>query len=247
MGRSNRTAYAFLMYKRDRILSEVAQKRLGAIKEFTELGSGFRIAMRDLEIRGAGNLLGKRQHGHMAAVGYDLYCKMLNQAVMKCKGIPVSQDFTTVVDLNADAYIPESYIVNEEQKLDIYKRIADMETEKDREEMLDELMDRFGQIPEIVDNLLRIARIRVRAHELGITDVKGTPGRVTCIFRPDVRLNAQGMQALLQAYQGSLILETTGKPRLTFDFEATDIPEEDGRLSLAAGEQLLEELEKIRN
>lgn len=247
VGRSNRTAYAFLMYKRDRILSEVAQKRLGAIKEFTELGSGFRIAMRDLEIRGAGNLLGKRQHGHMAAVGYDLYCKMLNQAVMKCKGLPVSQDFATVIDLNVDAYIPETYIVNEEQKLDIYKRIADMETEKDREEMLDELLDRFGQIPEIVDNLLRIARIRVRAHELGITDVKGIPGRLTCILRPDVKLDIQKMQALLKTYQGSLTLETTGKPRLIFTFEATEIPEEDGRLALAASEQLLDELEKIGN
>ena len=121
VGRSNRTAYAFLMYKRDKMLKEVAEKRLAAIKEFTDLGSGFKIAMRDLEIRGAGNLLGMKQHGHMEAVGYDLYCKMLNEAVKNLKGIPTSPaDFATTVDLDVDAFIPASYIVNEVQKLDIY-------------------------------------------------------------------------------------------------------------------------------
>ncbi|MBO5474644.1 MAG: transcription-repair coupling factor, partial [Lachnospiraceae bacterium] len=124
VGRSNRTAYAFLMYKRNKMLKEVAEKRLEAIKEFTDLGSGFKIAMRDLEIRGAGTLLGRSQHGHMQAVGYDLYCKMLNEAVKTLKGIPTIEDFNTTVDLEADAYIPPSYIVNEVQKLDIYKRIA---------------------------------------------------------------------------------------------------------------------------
>ncbi len=127
VGRSNRTAYAFLMYKRDKVLKEVAEKRLEAIREFTELGSGFKIAMRDLEIRGAGSLLGKSQHGHMQAVGYDLYCKMLNEAVKTKKGISVIEDFNTLVDLDVDAYIPPAYIVNEVQKLDIYKRIAGIE------------------------------------------------------------------------------------------------------------------------
>ena len=116
VGRSNRTAYAFLMYKRNKMLKEIAEKRLGAIKEFTELGSGFKIAMRDLEIRGAGNLLGAKQHGHMQAVGYDLYCKMLNEAVKNLKGISTIEDFNTSIDLEADAYIPASYIVNEVQK-----------------------------------------------------------------------------------------------------------------------------------
>ena len=121
VGRSTRTSYAFLMYKRDKMISEVAEKRLSAIKEFSDLGSGFKIAMKDLEIRGAGNVLGKSQHGHMAAVGYDLYCKMLNQAVNNLKGIKNEYSFETTVDLEVDAYIPASYIKSEYQKLDIYK------------------------------------------------------------------------------------------------------------------------------
>ena len=178
VGRSNRTAYAFLMYKRDKMLKEEAEKRLAAIKEFTELGSGFKIAMRDLEIRGAGNLLGKVQHGHMEAVGYDLYCKMLNEAVKNLKGIPTIEDFATTVDLDVDAFISPEYIVNETQKLDIYKRIASIENEKERDDMKDELLDRFGNIPKSVDNLLRIALIRVRAHAMYITEIKGKNERI---------------------------------------------------------------------
>ena len=135
VGRSNRTAYAFLMYKRDKMLKEVAEKRLAAIREYTDLGSGFKIAMRDLEIRGAGNLLGAEQHGHMEAVGYDLYCKMLNEAVKEAKGLKTEESYDTTIDIDLDAYIPMGYIPNEMQKLDIYKRIADIETEEETEEM----------------------------------------------------------------------------------------------------------------
>ena len=133
IGRSNRTAYAFLMYRRNKMLREVAEKRLAAIREFTELGSGIRIAMKDLEIRGAGNLLGEQQHGHMEAVGYDLYCKMLNEAVRTAKGEAVEEDFETSIDIQLDAYIPAGYIANEYQKLDIYKRIAAIQTEAEKE------------------------------------------------------------------------------------------------------------------
>ena len=130
VGRSNRTAYAFLMYRRNKMLKEVAEKRLAAIKEYSDLGSGFKIAMRDLEIRGAGNLLGAEQSGHMEAVGYDLYCKMLSEAVKEAKGIEdISDKFDTTVDIVTDAYIPAGYIANEFQKLDIYKRIAGIDTE----------------------------------------------------------------------------------------------------------------------
>ena len=157
VGRSNRTAYAFLMYRRNKMLKEVAEKRLGAIREFTELGSGFKIAMRDLEIRGAGNLLGAQQHGHMQAVGYDLYCKMLNEAVKKQKGLPVSEEeFQTLVDVELDAYIPDTYIRSESQKLDIYKRIAGIESGEECEDMLEELLDRFGDPPKSVLNLLAV-------------------------------------------------------------------------------------------
>ncbi len=172
VGRSNRTAYAFFMYRRDKMLKEVAEKRLAAIKEFTDLGSGFKIAMRDLEIRGAGNMLGEAQHGHMAAVGYDLYCKMLNEAVRQEKGEEVIADFETSVDLSLDAYIPNSYVSDEEQRLDLYKRIALIQSEEEREEMLEELIDRFGEPSRAVQNLLQIAMLKAEAHRAWITDIK---------------------------------------------------------------------------
>ena len=178
VGRSNRTAYAFLMYKRDKMLKEIAEKRLAAIKEYTELGSGFKIAMRDLEIRGAGSLLGERQHGHMEAVGYDLYCKMLNEAVKEAKGIAVEESFDTSIDIVIDAYIPMGYIPNELQKLDIYKRIADIETQEETEEMTEELIDRFGDPPKSVENLLYIAKIKSMAHRLYFTEVAQKGERV---------------------------------------------------------------------
>ena len=171
VGRSNRTAYAFLMYRRNKMLKEVAEKRLAAMKEYSELGSGFKIAMRDLEIRGAGNLLGAEQSGHMEAVGYDLYCKMLNEAVKEAKGETVKEEFETSIDISVSAYIPPQYISNEAQKLDIYKRIAGIETEEEVEEMLEELIDRFGEPPKAVQNLLMVARLKYMAHSLYIKEV----------------------------------------------------------------------------
>ncbi|MBO5097228.1 MAG: transcription-repair coupling factor [Agathobacter sp.] len=171
VGRSNRTAYAFLMYRRNKMLREVAEKRLAAMKEYSELGSGFKIAMRDLEIRGAGNLLGAEQSGHMEAVGYDLYCKMLNEAVKEAKGMEVEEKFETSIDINASAYIPPTYVANEMQKLDIYKRIAGIETEEEVEEMLEELIDRFGEPPKSVQNLLTIARLKYMAHSVYVREV----------------------------------------------------------------------------
>ncbi|MCR5271845.1 MAG: transcription-repair coupling factor [Lachnospiraceae bacterium] len=172
VGRSSRTAYAFLMYKRDKMLKEVAEKRLAAIKEYTELGSGIRIAMRDLEIRGAGSLLGEVQHGHIEAVGYDLYCKMLNDEVRKLKGEASDVDyFETSIDIEIDAYIPSTYITVESTKLETYKRIAGIENEEEREEMTEELIDRFGDPPKSVMNLMRIAEYRAKAHGLYFTDI----------------------------------------------------------------------------
>jgi transcription-repair coupling factor (superfamily II helicase) len=171
VGRSNRTAYAFLMYRRNKMLKETAEKRLEAIAKYTELGSGIRIAMRDLEIRGAGNLLGEQQSGHMEAVGYDLYCKMLNEAVKELKGESTGEQYETAIDINIDAYIPVSYIANEFQKLEIYKRIASIESAEECAQMEDELYDRFGEPPRAVTNLLKIALLKCQAHALYITDI----------------------------------------------------------------------------
>lgn len=150
------------MYKRDKMLKEVAEKRLHAIREYSDLGSGFKIAMRDMEIRGVGTLLGQRQHGHMQAVGYNLYCKMLNEAVLRLKGNKAvdEDDFETVADIQIDAFIPDSYIKNEALKLDIYRRIAAIEGEEEKDDMLEELIDRFGEPPTAVMNLLAITLLR---------------------------------------------------------------------------------------
>ncbi len=245
VGRSNRTAYAFLMYKRDKMLKEVAEKRLSAIKEFTDLGSGFKIAMRDLEIRGAGNLLGVKQHGHMEAVGYDLYCKMLNEAVQGLKGIQTVADFTTVIDLDVDAFIPPVYIVNETQKLDIYKRIAGIESMKERDDMKDELLDRFGEIPKSVDNLLRIALIRVAAHSLYLTEIKGKNERITFTFRTDAGINPAGIPDLLKKYGQSLAFTAYGNPFFTYKYKKTGLVEKDAELLLGMTEELLEEMKML--
>ncbi len=200
VGRSNRTAYAFLMYKRDKMLKEVAEKRLAAIKEYTELGSGFKIAMRDLEIRGAGNLLGAEQHGHMQAVGYDLYCKMLNEAVKEAKGMKVEEKFDTAIDVVIDAYIPMGYIPNEFQKLDIYKRIAGIETEEETEEMLEELIDRFGDLPKSVENLLYIAKMKSMAHKVYLTEVSQKGDTLKFTLYEKAKLDAAKIPELIALY-----------------------------------------------
>lgn len=244
VGRSNRTAYAFLMYKRDRMISEVAEKRLEAIREFTDLGIGFKIAMRDLEIRGAGNLLGRKQHGHMEAVGYDMYCKMLNEAVKKLKGQPTRlDDFTTLVDLDVDAFIPSSYIVNEIQKLEIYKRIASIETEVEAEEMKEELLDRFGTVPSSVINLLRISLIRVLAHKLYINEIQGKGERISFIFRADAPLQGEKIPLFLKQYKNKLQFKATGTPEFTYRFKKTTIVEKDVELLLQNTEHILKDIE----
>lgn len=202
VGRSNRTAYAFLMYKRDKMLKEVAEKRLQAIKEFTELGSGFKIAMRDLEIRGAGNLLGAKQHGHMEAVGYDLYCKMLNDAVKALKGeLSEEEEYETTVDLDLDAYIPATYIKSEYQKLEIYKRIADILNEDEFLDMQEELLDRFGDIPSSVNNLLNIALIKAYAHQAYITQMKQIGSEIKILMFQKAKININKIPALLEKYK----------------------------------------------
>ena len=204
VGRSNRTSYAFFMYKRDKMLKETAEKRLAAIKEYTELGSGFKIAMRDLEIRGAGSLLGVSQHGHMEAVGYDLYCKMLNEAVKAAKGMEPAKAYETSVDIDIDAYLPVSYIANEAQKLDLYKRIAGIENTQEKEEMQEELTDRFGDLPKAVENLLTLAEYKAKAHKHYITEItqKGDEIRFVLFERAD--LDPAKIPQFVSLYQGKV-------------------------------------------
>ena len=244
VGRSNRTAYAFLMYKRDKVLREVAEKRLAAIREFTDLGSGFKIAMRDPEIRGAGNLLGERQHGHMEAVGYDLYCKMLNEAVKHLKGEGDDGDFSTTVELEVDAYIPGSYIVNEQQKLDIYKRIAGVETESESEEMKGELLDRFGEVPRSVDNLLRIALLRTQAHRLYIMEVKGRPGELRFVYRPDAKVHGENIPKLFELYGESLKFFPQGNPVFTYQYKRSKVMEKNAEALLELAERLIGDMQR---
>jgi len=212
VGRSNRTAYAFLLYRRDKILKEIAEKRLQAIREFTELGSGFKIAMQDLEIRGAGNLLGERQSGHMNAVGYDLYCKLLNEAVKRKKGQEVSEDILVSVDLEIDAYIPDTYIINENQKMDIYKRIASISSKEEADDMRDELTDRFGGIPKSVENLLQVALLRVIAKDVFVTDINTKGKTLEVKVLPNASFAPEKIPAFVASYKGMLRLIPGAKP-----------------------------------
>ncbi len=212
IGRSNRMAYAFFMYKKDKVLKEVAEKRLAAIKEFSDLGSGFKIALRDLEIRGAGNMLGKEQHGHLEAVGYDLYCKMLNNAVKAEKGIEEVRDYETTIDLNMDAFIPSKYIENEVHKLDAYKRIAEINSDEDYRTMLDELIDRFGEPPKSVLNLLYISKVKCKAHNAYITEIKEQGNDIHFHMYKNAKINPDKIPELVKKHY----------PYITFSAKATD-------------------------
>lgn len=245
VGRSNRTSYAFMMYKRGKLLKEVAEKRLQAIKEFTDLGSGFKIAMRDLEIRGAGNLLGKAQHGHLEAVGYDMYCKMLNEAVMTAQGKKTVVDFDTKVDVSADAFIPAEYILNEVQKLDIYKRIAGVENAGEKEDMMQELADRFGSVPVPVENLLRINMLRVRAHRMYMTDIRSVKDRIQFVIRPDAQILPEKIPEFVKAYKGSMSFTPAGTPTFTYRAVLTGMVEKDSQIILDACEKILAHMEEV--
>ncbi len=185
VGRSNRNAYAYLTYRRDESLSEVAEKRLKAISEFTEFGSGFKIAMRDLEIRGAGNILGAEQHGHMDSVGYDMYCKILKASIDQLQGKQEITRETTLIDVEIDAYIPEKYIKNATLRIDIYKKISQIGSESEQREMIDELIDRFGEPPKSVMNLVEIALIKAEATELGLSEISAKGELIRLIFEKE--------------------------------------------------------------
>lgn len=244
VGRSSRTAYAFLMYRRNKMLKEVAEKRLSAIREYSDLGSGFKIAMRDLEIRGAGNLLGAQQSGHMEAVGYDLYCKMLHEAVREAKGEKVEESFDTSVDIRTDAFIPSAYIANESQKLDIYKRIAGIETDGEAEEMLEELIDRFGEPPRSVQNLLVIARLKAAAHSVYIKEVLQKEDSLRLTMYERAKIDPARIPELIKRNAPSLQFVADAKgPYFSYRLDANS--REKGRDILDVLKHLLEDMKIV--
>lgn len=222
VGRSNRVAYAYLLYKKDKILQETAEKRLQAIREFTEFGSGFKIAMRDLEIRGAGNILGAMQHGHMEAVGYDLYCKLLEEAILEVSDEKVEESFETSVELNVDAFIPPRYIRDEIRKLEAYKKIASIENEKDYYDIQEELEDRYGDLPKSVANLLEIALIKAIGNSADIVAIEQKGEQIKFETKKDARINPDKIPALLKNYRNQLFFTINKVPYFTYKMQRQD-------------------------
>ncbi|MBU5592103.1 transcription-repair coupling factor [Clostridium sp. MSJ-4] len=233
VGRTNRIAYSYFTYKKDKILTEVAEKRLKALKEFTELGSGFKIAMRDLEIRGAGNMMGSAQHGHMAAVGYDLYCRMLEDTIKLIKGDIEKEPVETTIDLNIDAYIPNQYIEDEVQKIEIYKKIASIENQEDMYDIMDELEDRFSDISQPVNNLINISYIRSLGKILNIEEIKEKEEEVIFQFDSKNSLDETIIKGLMDKYSKKVIFKFGEKPAFGY------------RIAMVKKEEILDEFKSL--
>lgn len=219
VGRSHHMAFAYFVYQADRILTETAEKRLQAMKEFAELGAGFKIAMRDLEIRGAGNLLGAQQHGHIASVGFEMYCKLLEEAVEKLQHGRTEEIQTEqpdpVIDLQVEAYLDGGYIADGMHKIEIYQRIAAIRTNEELRNLLDELIDRFGDPTKPVLHLLEVARIRNYARSLGIRSIVQLPKAIDLYLLPDHKLPIRGMIALDRMF-GRMMKPIAGKNGFRF-------------------------------
>ena len=213
VGRSDRQGYAYITYKRDKLLSEVADKRLKAIKEFTEFGSGFKIAMRDLEIRGAGSMLGEIQHGHLEQVGYDTYCNLLDEVVREMKGMPVKEEIDVQIDLDATCYIPDSYISDSSQKIEMYQDIALCKNEEDIQNVIDEMIDRFGTMPKEIENLIEIARIKILCKKLKISKIQGKRNFALFMFEPG-EINID-INELVKKYRNKIKFTQGIKPQIT--------------------------------
>ncbi len=222
VGRSGRKAYAYFTFKRDKVLSDIASKRLSAIREFTSFGSGFRIAMRDLQIRGAGNLLGHSQHGQMEAVGYELYIKMLNEAIAMAKGEPVKRDKSgCLIDLHINAYIPEQYIGDAASRIEAYKRIAAVQTPEDGADVLDELIDRYGNPPETVSDLVGVSLLRVTAAEVGVYKVTQKQQTLTLQLE---NLTLPAIQQLIQTFEGRVVPGAGSAPYISVRMQSDEKP-----------------------
>jgi transcription-repair coupling factor (superfamily II helicase) len=210
VGRSSRRAFAYLTFVRGKVLTDVAAKRLEAMREFTEFGAGFKIAMRDMEIRGAGNLLGAQQHGHMEAVGYDMYVKLLSNAIAEEKGeAPQIPETECLVDIRIPAHIPEKYISNITQRIEIYRKIAAVKTEEDALDVTDEIIDRFGDIPPAVKGLIDVALLRNMAAKLNIHEIKQQNNMIMFLSKT---LNMSVVAKLSAALKGRLVVNAGEKP-----------------------------------
>lgn len=225
VGRSNRLAYSYFTYQKDKVLSEVAEKRLQAIKEFTEFGSGFKIAMRDLEIRGTGNLLGKEQHGHMEAIGYDLFIKLLEETLQELKGETTVKRVDTSIELQINAYIPETYISDENQKIEMYKKIASISNQQDLFDIEEEIEDRFGDIPTMVRNLLSIAYVKQQAQMCGISNITQRNNNIAIKFKTDKFVKPQMAMQIASDYKGRILFTASEQPYFTLKGE-DEKPEE---------------------
>jgi len=218
VGRADKQAYAYITYKRDKLLSEVADKRLKAIKEFTEFGSGFKIAMRDLEIRGAGSMLGEVQHGHMEQVGYDTYCKLLDEVIKEMNGIEITEDRDIQIDLSISSFIPDTFIENSSQKIEIYQNIALCKTEEDIQNVVDEVIDRYGKIPYQLNNLLEIARIKELAKKYNVTKVVQKNNKILFYMINEI-VTPELVTRLIKKYTTKIRFSNAIEPYVTYDLK----------------------------
>ena len=218
VGRSDRQGYAYITYRKDKMLSEVADKRLKAIKEFTEFGSGFKIAMRDLEIRGAGSLIGEIQHGHLEEVGYDTYCRILDEVLKEEQGIKVEEDIGCQIDLNVTSYIPDSFISDQNQKIEIYQDIALCKNEEDIRNVIDEIIDRFGNMPNEIENLLEISRIKQLAKEKYLTKIQSRGNSVVFTYDTN-KFDNNSLSDIIKKYGNRIKFSAGIKPMITLKIE----------------------------
>ncbi|MBE6637457.1 MAG: transcription-repair coupling factor, partial [Ruminococcaceae bacterium] len=221
VGRSSRRAYAYFTYPKGKVLSDIAAKRLGAIREYTEFGSGFKVALRDLEIRGAGNLLGAEQHGHMETVGYDMYMRLLNEAILEEKGETLKKKTECTVEMNVSAYVPESYVLSAVQRIDVYKKISLIETKEDRMDIIDELLDRYGELPKPTAILLDVSLLRACGSACEIAKIVKRGNSI--LFYPE-RLDIRAWSLLAADHRGRVLMTLELKPYITLRLKPGEDP-----------------------
>jgi transcription-repair coupling factor (superfamily II helicase) len=224
VGRADKQAYAYITYKKDKLLSEIADKRLKAIKEFTEFGSGFKIAMRDLEIRGAGSLLGEIQSGHLEQVGYDTYCYLLDEVVKEMQGIEIEPEVEIQIDLNVTSYIPDEYIQDANQKIEIYQNIALCKNEEDIQNVIDEIIDRFGNMPSELENLIGISRIKYLAKKQKVIKIasKTINYKTVVVFTYEQNKYKLDITELVKKYGNKIKFSNGIKPMITLEIDSTN-------------------------